>query len=180
MAKLPILTYPAKSLKKKSTPVQKVTSKLGDFVKDMFETMYDSHGIGLAAPQVGENLNILVMDVRKEETESSEQKNSNPICLINPKIIKKEGTIFYEEGCLSCPELIVGVERSQNIIVEALDAEGRLVQYNLSDLAAVCTQHEMDHLQGKLLTDYISRLKRDMYREQQIRVRKDDDDTGDV
>lgn len=169
--KLPILTYPNKILKKESVPVEKVTSKITDFVNDLFETMYASEtGIGLAAAQVGENLNVLVMDIPITDPNDPEKEIKNPFCLINPRIIKNEGVIVFEEGCLSCPELLVEVERSQNIIVEALDAEGRPVTHNFSDLSSVCVQHEMDHLKGKLLTDYISRLKRDLYRKQRIRV----------
>lgn len=173
---MPVLTFPAQSLKKPSVPVEKVTSKITDFVSDMFQTMHNANGIGLAAPQVGENLTILVMDVAKPDPNQPEKKvEPSPICLINPKLVKGDGTIVYEEGCLSCPELIVGVERFKDILVEGLDAEGRPVIYNLSDLAAVCVQHEMDHLKGKLLTDYISRLKRDVYKKQRIRARLDDD-----
>lgn len=181
MAKLPIVTFPTASLKKPSVPVEKVTSKITDFVQDLFETMYGTgNGIGLAAPQVGENLNIFVMDVPTVDAKDSEKETPNPICIINPKIIKHEGIITWEEGCLSCPELLVNIDRAQSIVVQGLDAEGRPIELSLSDLQAVCTQHEMDHLSGKLLTDYISRLKRDMYRKQRIRARKDDDDTGDV
>ena len=180
MAKLDIVTFPTMSLKQESKPVEKVTSQITEFVHDMFETMYAAHGIGLAACQVGENLNILVTDVPKQDLIDPQKEISQPICLINPKIVKHEGTIFFEEGCLSCPELIVEVERSKDIVVEALDEEGRLVTHTLTDLSAVCVQHEMDHLKGKLLTDYISRLKRDMYQKQRIRARKSEDDTGDV
>lgn len=181
MAKiLEVLKFPSPVLKKKSRDVEKVTSNLSDFVQDMFETMYNEEGIGLAAPQVGENLNILVMDVGQPDPKNEDKLISNPLCLINPRIVSREGQIVYDEGCLSCPELLVQVPRSQNIVVEALDAEGRLVTYNLQDLTAVCTQHEMDHLAGKLLTDYLSQLKRDMYRKQRVRQRRDDDDVGDL
>lgn len=180
MARLPIITFPAKSLKKPSRPVEKVTSRITDFVKDMFETMYAGNGIGLAAPQVDEHLNIFVMDVKKPDPIDPEKLISNPVCLINPRIIRREGTVFYEEGCLSCPELLVEVERNKIITVEGLNAEGRPVKYDLTDLDAVCTQHEMDHLKGKLLTDYISRLKKDLYRKQLIRKRQDDWDQGQV
>jgi|APSaa5957512576_1039674.scaffolds.fasta_scaffold54350_2 peptide deformylase len=180
MAKLPILTFPAKSLKETSVPVEEVTSRITDLVKDMFETMYDAQGIGLAAPQIGENINLLVMDVKKPDPIDDEKEISNPICLINPEIIQSEGIMEYEEGCLSCPELLVMVERAQSILVKALDAEGRPIEHKLTDLEAVCTQHEMDHLKGMLLTDYISRLKRDIYRKQRVRLREDEDDTGDV
>lgn len=180
MAKLPILTYPAKSLKMASKPVEKVTSQITDMVHDMFETMYAAQGIGLAAPQVGVNLNILVMDVQRKDPVDAEKVVNTPICLINPKILSAEGTIYYEEGCLSCPELLVEVERSRDIVVAGLDAEGRPIELKLSELEAICTQHEMDHLKGKLLTDYISRLKRELYRKDRIRERKSEDETGDL
>lgn len=180
MPRLPVLTFPAPSLKKKSVPVEKVTSRIGDLVRDMFETMYAEHGIGLAAPQVGENINLLVMDVRTEDPIDKEKEVSHPLCFINPKIVKAEGIINYEEGCLSCPELLVKIDRKQNLVVEALDIEGRVQTFNLLDLEAVCLQHEMDHLAGILLTDHISRLKRDLYRKQRIREKKDESDQGQV
>lgn len=175
---LPILTFPAASLKKPSVAVEKVTSKIGDLVEDMFETMKMEHGIGLAAPQVGENLNILIMNVFKRDPKDPEKIIANPISLINPKIIKSTGIIVYEEGCLSCPELLIKMERAQNITVVALDKEGRKISYDLNDLEAVCIQHEMDHLRGKLLTDYLSRLKRDIYRKHLLRPKKDEKDQG--
>lgn len=184
MAALPILTFPAKSLKKPSHPVERVSSQIQDLVANLFETMYAAPGIGLAAPQVGENLNILVLDVRrkgdspKDPLNEEKEVKPNPLCLINPKIITATGAITYEEGCLSCPELLVQVERAKDIVVEALDAEGRPRTHRLSNLTAVCVQHEMDHLKGKLLTDYISRLKRDLYRKELIRHKKSETDTG--
>ena len=181
MAKLPILTFPSASLKKESAPVEKVTSKIVDLVHDMFETMEHADGIGLAAPQGGENLNILVMNVPlNRDDDDKEPIYSGPLCFINPKIISASGKIQYEEGCLSCPELLVKVDRSQNLLVEALDVDGKLVQHNLADLMAVCLQHEMDHLKGKLLTDYISRLKRDFYKKQRLREKENEFDLGDV
>lgn len=180
MAKLPILTYPAKSLKQESKPVKDFNSRLVDLVKDMFETMYDAQGIGLAAPQIGENIDLLVMDVPQQDLLDPEKYNPNPLCFINPKIIGRNGKIFYEEGCLSCPDLLVEVERDKDIIVEAVDVEGNPITHKLTDLTSVCLQHEMDHLAGKLLTDYISRLKRDRYKKTRIRERKDENDTGDV
>lgn len=187
MAKLEIVKFPNPLLKKESQEVQEVTSKITDFVQDLFDTMYGTgNGIGLAAPQVGENLNIFVMDIGKPDPlkpakdDEEPELLPDPIAMINPKIVKHEGIITYEEGCLSCPELLVSIDRAKNIVVDSLDAEGRPQTLTLSDLAAVCTQHEMDHLKGKLLTDYISRLKRDRYRKQRIRERKDDDDVGDI
>lgn len=173
---LPILTFPAKSLQKPSVPVQEVTPWVQDLVADMFETMHQSRGIGLAAPQVGENINLLVMDVCQYDVIDPEKEIPNPICLINPKIISREGVLVFEEGCLSCPELLVEVERSQDVVVEALDVEGRLISHHFSDLESVCAQHEMDHLEGILLTDRISRLKREMYRKQMVRKMKEEED----
>jgi len=185
MSVLEVLTFPHPILKKKSQDVEEVNSKIQELVQNMFESMYaKGNGIGLAAPQVGESLNIFVMDVPKEDPEDPEDPEDedkfikNPICMINPKIIHQEGIITWEEGCLSCPELLVEVERSNNIIVESLDAEGRPQKLTLSELESVCTQHEMDHLEGKLLVDRVSRLKRDMYRKQRVRERKDDDDVS--
>ncbi len=182
MAKLPILTFPTQSLKKPSVNVETVSSKITDFVQDMFETMYEADGIGLAAPQVGENLNILVIDVPEDREAPSLDPTlaKGPLCLINPRIVSSSGKIQYEEGCLSCPELLVKVDRHQSIIVESLDAEGRLQQHHLQDLMAVCFQHEQDHLKGKLLTDYISSLKRDMYRKKRVRLREDDSDISKI
>lgn len=179
MAKLPVLTYPAPSLKKKSVEVKAFNSRLQDLVEDMFETMVFERGIGLAAPQIGENINLFVMDVGRPDPkhpDDEKKRVSNRICLINPKIVSRAEKIFYEEGCLSCPELLVEVERDRNILVEAFDPQGRPLKMALSDLEAVCTQHEMDHLKGLLLTDRISQLKREMYAKQRVRERRDDKD----
>jgi peptide deformylase len=180
MAKLSVLTYPTPSLRKPSRDVQDFDSRLGDLVRDMFETMYADNGIGLAAPQIGENINLLVMDVGRPDPQDPQKEVSHQICLVNPKIVQTEGVIVYEEGCLSCPELLVEVERVRNIVVEAKDSEGRPLRLALSELEAVCTQHEMDHLQGILLTDRISRLQREIYGKKRIRVRKEESDKGDL
>lgn len=180
MGKLEVLTYPHPVLKKKSHDVENFDSKLGDLVQDMFETMYVERGIGLAAPQIGENLNLFVMDVGEVDPDDPEKVKSNQICMINPKIIQSEGIVAFEEGCLSCPELLVKVDRAQKILVEFFDFEGRKQQSELMDLMAVCTQHEMDHLKGILLADRLSRLKREMYGKQRIRARQDEEDKGQV
>lgn len=166
MARLPILTFPTKSLKEPSLAVGTVTGEIKQLIKDMFEAMYENKGIGLAAVQVGKNINLLVMDVGRKDPQDKEKTLPHPFCFINPRIVEKSGTIKYEEGCLSCPELTVEVNRAQRVIVEALNAEGKLVTEVLEDLEAVCLQHEMDHLQGTLLTDHISRLKRELYEKQ--------------
>lgn len=180
MAILPILTYPALSLKKPSVEIKKFDSRLGDLVQDMFATMHNASGIGLAAPQIGENIHLFVMDVGAPDPGDPEKTISQPLCLINPRITNRQGIIQYEEGCLSCPELLVKMDRSKNIIVESFDFEGRPQKHDLSELAAVCVQHEMDHLKGKLLADQLSRLKRELYAKQLVRERVDEDDVGDV
>jgi peptide deformylase len=183
MARLPVLTYPTPSLKKPSVDVKTFDAKLYELVESMFETMYFERGIGLAASQIGENLNLLVMDVGSPDPtdpENHEKRISNKICLINPNILSREGKILYEEGCLSCPELLVEVERDRNIVVASVDPEGRPQQHSLSELEAVCTQHEMDHLKGVLLTDKISRLKREIYGKQRLRERKSAQDKSEL
>lgn len=176
MSKLSVLTYPTASLKKSSRPVENFNSRLGDLVQDMFETMYVENGIGLAAPQIGENVNLFVMDVALPDPNDPEKSISQKICMVNPRVTERNGVLIYEEGCLSCPELLVEVERSENIVVESFDAEGRPQKHVLSGLQSVCTQHEMDHLEGVLLTDRISRLKREIYGKKRIRERQDEKD----
>lgn len=170
MATLPILTFPAKSLKEPSVPVKKVTEEIKQLVKNMFETMIAGRGIGLAAPQVGLNINVVVMDAGKKDPQDEKNLLPNPFCLINPQIVEKSGEISYEEGCLSCPDLDVTVDRAQHIIVDALDVAGRPLRHVFEDLEAVCVQHELDHLAGILLTDYISRLKRELYKKKMKRL----------
>jgi len=179
MALLPVLTYPAASLKKKSVDVDKVSARIQDLVGIMYATMDKENGIGLAAPQIGENINLFVMDVGRPNPIDPENPLSNRICMINPKIQSADGLIQYEEGCLSCPELLVTVDRARDIVVTSLDAEGRPQILTLSELEAVCTQHEMDHLVGVLLTDRISNLQREMYAKK-VRKRRDEADKGDV
>lgn len=177
MAVLPVITYPSPVLRNKNRDVLKFDSWLGDLVRNMFETMRVENGIGLAAPQVGENLNLFVMDISKSDPldpENEKKRISNPICMINPKIIQAEGKITYDEGCLSCPELIVTVERAKDIIVESFSFEGKPQTHTLTELEAICTQHEMDHLKGILLVDKLSRLKREMYGKDLVRAKKSD------
>lgn len=118
----------------------------------MLETMYESHGVGLAATQVNVHQRVVVIDV-------SEEKDA-PLCLINPEIIEKDGVKESEEGCLSVPGFFEKVTRAEHVIVRALNREGESFQFDARDLLAVCVQHELDHLNGKLFVDYISSLKR--------------------
>lgn len=172
---LNILKYPDPLLKKKSAPVEKVDKEIGELIENMFETMYAAPGVGLAAPQIGILKRILVIDVGRLEGLPSlasagqaggqgETRKPDPKAIINPVIRTREGKITWEEGCLSLPSLIVPVERSRKIVVEGIDREGKAVKYLGEDLLAVAFQHEIDHLEGVLLVDRLSRLKRELYK----------------
>lgn len=156
MAILSILEYPDPRLRKKALPVAKVDSSIQTLIDDMFETMYVSRGVGLAATQVDVQSRIVVIDI-------SETKES-PICLINPEIIAKEGIQFENEGCLSVPAFYDRVERALKVTVRALDKTGKSFELEAEDLLACCLQHEIDHLDGILFVDHLSRLKQDRAR----------------
>ncbi len=158
---LKIVKYPAPLLKKKSAPVEQVDREIQELIDNMFETMYAAPGVGLAAPQIGILKRLLVIDVGRLEGET---RHSDPKAIINPVIRTREGTIVWEEGCLSLPELIVPVERSKKVIVEGRDRDGKSVTWDGEDLLAVAFQHEIDHLDGILLVDRLSRIKQELYR----------------
>ena len=153
MARLPILEYPDPRLRIRAEPVTKVDADIRRFVEDLLETMYAAPGIGLAATQVNVHKRILVIDVSTDRTE--------PHCLINPEILSAEGRTSAEEGCLSVPEFYDFVDRAAKIRVRALDRDGKPFELEAEGLLAVCIQHEMDHLEGKLFVDYLSELKRE-------------------
>ena len=148
---LEILKYPDKRLRIVAKPVENVNSEIKKQVKDMFETMYDAPGIGLAATQVNFHQRLIVVDVSEECNE--------PICLINPEIIEKNGEIEWEEGCLSVPNYYESVKRANEIKVSALNELGQSFEIEASEMLAVCIQHEMDHLNGILFVDHLSKLK---------------------
>ena len=148
---LEILKYPDKRLRTVAKPVENVNSEIKKQVKDMFETMYDAPGIGLAATQVNFHQRLIVVDVSEECNE--------PICLINPEIIEKNGEIEWEEGCLSVPNYYQSVKRANEIKVSALNELGQSFEIEASEMLAVCIQHEMDHLNGILFVDHLSKLK---------------------
>ena len=152
MARLPILEYPDPRLRIRAEPVTKVDAEVRQLVADLLETMYAAPGIGLAATQVDVHRRILVLDV-------SENCN-DPYCLINPEIISAEGQISSEEGCLSVPEFYEFVDRAERIRVRALNRDGDPIEFDAEGMLAVCIQHEIDHLDGKLFVDYLSQLKR--------------------
>jgi peptide deformylase len=157
MAKLTILEFPDPRLRTKAVAVDSVDDELRSLVDDMFETMYAAPGIGLAATQVDVHQRLLVTDVSADQSE--------PCVLINPEIIEKDGVTVTEEGCLSVPGYYEEVERAEHIRVRFLDRDGSEVKTEAEGLLAVCIQHEMDHLDGKLFVDYLSEAKR-------MRIRK--------
>ena len=148
---LEILKYPDKRLRTVAKPVENVNSEIKKQVKDMFETMYDAPGIGLAATQVNFHQRLIVVDISEDCNE--------PICLINPEIIEKNGEIEWEEGCLSVPNYYESVKRANEIKVSALNELGQSFEIDASEMLAVCIQHEMDHLNGILFVDHLSKLK---------------------
>jgi peptide deformylase len=153
MARLPILEYPDPRLRIRAEPVTKFDTELKTLVSDMFETMYSAPGIGLAATQVDVHKRILICDVGVE--------SKQPLCLINPEIIRAEGKTNAEEGCLSVPEFYDFVDRAATIRVRAFGPDGKPFELDAEGMLAVCIQHEMDHLEGKLFVDYLSELKRE-------------------
>ncbi len=157
---LKIVHYPDPILKKTAKPVTKFDARLQKLVEDMYETMYAAPGVGLAAPQVAISERILVIDVGLAE---EGQHRPDPKAIINPVITKKEEKIIWEEGCLSLPQLTLPMERSKKIIVEGSDPTGKPVKFFAEDLQAVAFQHEIDHLDGKLLVDKLSQIKRELY-----------------
>ncbi|HEY6864537.1 MAG TPA: peptide deformylase [Burkholderiales bacterium] len=151
MASLSILRYPDPRLYKKAATVTEVNEEIRTLVDDMAETMYSAPGIGLAATQVDVHKRVIVID-------TSETKDKL-LVLINPEIVAREGVQFCEEGCLSLPGIYEPVERSERVTVRALDREGKAFTLEADKLLAICIQHEMDHLEGKVFVDYLSRLK---------------------
>ncbi|MCZ6566469.1 MAG: peptide deformylase [Gammaproteobacteria bacterium] len=164
MALLEILHFPDPRLRKIARPVDKVGDQVRQTVKDMLETMYDAPGIGLAATQVNIQQQIIVMDV-------SEAKDA-PLCLINPEIISQEGDEEMQEGCLSVPGIFENVHRAARIIVKALDQNGNSISQQAEGLLAVCIQHEIDHLEGKLFVDYLSSLKRERVKKKLLKQQR--------
>lgn len=158
MALLPILTAPDRRLKQKAVPVAGVDEKIIKLMDNMAQTMYAAPGIGLAAPQVGVLKRVIVVDV--ETYDGGDEHNL--YCLANPEIIAKEGEITWLEGCLSVPDYTEDVVRAEQIRVRALDRYNREIEFDAHGLLAVCLQHEIDHLDGTLFIDHISRLKRTM------------------
>ncbi len=164
MAKLTILEFPDPRLRMRAIPVETVDDKLNTLIDDMFETMYEAPGIGLAATQVDVQRRLLVVDVSAD--------NSEPNALINPEIIELDGETVTEEGCLSVPGYYEEVKRAEHVRVRFLDRKGEETELEAEGLLAVCIQHEIDHLDGKLFVDYISEAKRQRIRKRLLRDKR--------
>lgn len=166
MAILNILRYPDKRLRTVAKPVATVDDSIKQLVADMFETMYAAPGIGLAATQIDVHQQVIVIDI----SEDSDQ----PLCLINPEITDEQGAESCDEGCLSVPDIYETVERSEKITVKALDQNGDEYTLQADELLAVCIQHEMDHLKGKLFVDYLSPLKMQRIKKRLLKAQRDE------
>ncbi len=165
MALLDILIFPDKRLRTVAAPVEQFDDGLQQLIDDMFETMYDAPGIGLAATQINVHQQVVVMDL-------SEAKNE-PQVFINPKILQEAGEEEMQEGCLSIPTVYETIKRSETVTVEALDRNGKKYRLDADGLLAVCIQHEVDHLLGKMFVDYLSPLKRDRIRKKMTKLIRD-------
>lgn len=164
MSLLEVLTFPDERLRKIAKPVASVTPEIQQICDDMLETMYAEEGIGLAATQVDIHQRIIVIDI-------SEERNQ-PMVLINPEMIKKTGDCSIEEGCLSIPGARAFVPRAAEITIKALDRDGKEFQFDADDLLAICVQHELDHLEGKLFVDYLSPLKRQRIKQKLEKIKR--------
>lgn len=165
MTKLTILEFPDRRLRTVAKPVLEVDDAMRGLIDDMFETMYAAPGIGLAASQVDVHKRLLVLDVS--------ENNDVPMVFINPEILSRDGEQVYQEGCLSVPGIYADVHRAEHIVVRALDRDGKPFECDAHGVLAVCIQHEMDHLAGKLFVDYLSPLKREMVKKKLAKARKD-------
>ena len=166
MAKLTILEFPDPRLRTRAAPVAVVDDAVRTLIDDMFETMYAAPGVGLAATQVNVHRRVLVADVSQEQ--------DHPLAFVNPEIVEREGTTEAEEGCLSVPGIFDKLStRAARIVVRALDREGKPFEIEADGLLAVCIQHEMDHLEGKLFVDYLSELKRTRIRKKLEKERRE-------
>jgi len=168
MALLPILEFPDPRLRTRAEPVTVFDAVLAKLVDDMFETMYAAPGIGLAAPQVDRHVRLLIMDLSRDRSE--------PLVFANPEILARDEIGVMEEGCLPVPGFYDEVERAQRVRVRAQDRHGQTFEMELTGLHAVCLQHEMDHLEGKLFVDYLSVLKRDRIRRKLEKTQRDRSD----
>jgi peptide deformylase len=165
----PILIHPDPRLKKIAPPVADLSDELRILADDMLATMYDAPGIGLAAPQIGQSMRLIVMDCTRDETAPPQ-----PMAMFNPEIIaQSDDRSTYDEGCLSIPEIFAEVERPAAVTVRWLDRDGNEQQQDFTGLWATCVQHEIDHLDGKLFIDYLKPLKRQMITRKMVKFKRD-------
>ena len=169
-----ILTYPDPFLKTKAKPVAAVDDDVRMLIDDMVETMRSARGIGLAATQVGDKRRVIVLDVPEEDDGEEEGERRIHLTLVNPEIISSEGDTKFEEGCLSVPGFTADVKRAATINVKALDREGKQVEFTAHDLLSIAIQHEIDHLDGILFIDRLSRLKRELLKRKIKKVLEDE------
>jgi peptide deformylase len=172
-----------------SEPIEKITDEIRALASDMLEVMYDEPGIGLAAPQVGEAVRLIVMDTDWSSSDDDEDDDDddheqpaverrNPLVLVNPEIVHREGKLIWAEGCLSVPDFSADVERAEHVIVRGTNLDGDPVEEEAHDVRAICFQHEIDHLDGVLFIDRISRLKRSMYTKKRKKALREEEDGG--
>ena len=154
-----IVKYPSKVLEQVAEPIPEVTDRVRTLLDDMAETMYSADGVGLAAPQIGESVRAIIIDVNAGGLSEREALMK----MVNPEIVSRDGEVEFDEGCLSVPDLRVTMKRSKKVRVRYMDEDGINQELNAEDLLAIAVQHEIDHLDGKLIIDNVSRLKRDMY-----------------
>ena len=164
MSILPILEYPDKRLRTIASPIDAADLPMDAFIDDMFHTMYEAPGIGLAATQVNFHKQLIILDISED--------NSQPMVFINPRIISQDGSQVYKEGCLSLPGIYADVKRFNHITLQALDRNGKEISIEAEGLLAVCIQHEMDHLVGKVFVDHLSPLKRSLAEKKLAKQRK--------
>jgi len=177
LALRPVLKFPDPRLREVSRPIAEVTDALRELAQDLCEVMYDEPGIGLAAPQVGESVRLIVVDTHWTE----EGAERSPLILLNPELREAEGKILWKEGCLSVPDFEAEVERAERVLLVAQDLEHAEVAIRAEGLQAVCFQHEIDHLDGKLFIDRISHLKRSRYvqkRQKQLRREEEEGESA--
>jgi len=174
MALREVLKFPDRRLRLVSRPIAAVTDAIRALAEDMCDVMYDEPGIGLAAPQVGEAIRLLVIDTEWTE----EDAERNPLILVNPELSEHEGKVSWSEGCLSVPDFQAEVDRADRVRLRARDLDGKDIDIQAEGLQAVCFQHEVDHLNGVLFIDHISRLKRNRYelrRKKQLRLEQEEE-----
>lgn len=167
MADLKIVKYGSDVLRKVAEPVEEITDEIRQLARDMLEIMYDSDGVGLAAPQIGVSKRIIIVDVEPHDP------SKDPIALINPEIVDRQGQESTEEGCLSVPDIKGEVKRAERVTVEGLDLGGNKVRIEATELLARALQHEIDHLNGVLFIDHLSRLRHRLMKKQLQEIEKE-------